>query len=68
MVFAGNHVNTKVVVNLLNKLVLKFGGIWPSSLGDGCSQFESSFDCSLYCEDRFLLLSDFDKVKVGIMP
>ena len=26
-------VNTKVVVNLLNYLVLKFGGIWPSSLG-----------------------------------
>ena len=34
MVFSGNHVNTKVVVNLLNYLVLKFGGIWPSSLGD----------------------------------
>ena len=32
--FAENHVNTKVVVNLLSYLVLKFGGIWPSSLGD----------------------------------
>ena len=34
----------------------------------GCSQFESSFGCSLSCEDRFLLLSDFDLVKVRIMP
>ena len=34
MVFAGNYVNNKVVVNLLNYLVLTFGGIWPSSLGD----------------------------------
>jgi hypothetical protein len=33
MVFAENLVNTKVVENLLNLLVSKFGGIWPSSLG-----------------------------------
>jgi hypothetical protein len=32
-VFAGKLVNTKVVVNLINELVSKFGSIWFSSLG-----------------------------------
>ena len=31
--FAGKVVNTKVVDKLCIKLLSKFGGIWPSSLG-----------------------------------
>ena len=44
--------------------MLKFGGIWLSSLGDMAVLSLSQVLAALSCEDRFLLLSGFDLVNL----